>query len=66
MAPPKKFLLRINPDLWDELSRWAADDLRSINAQIEFLLRDAVKKRRGQVRPDAGEPGGMPDSPPKK
>jgi hypothetical protein len=42
----KRFLLRISPDLWDELSRWAADDLRSVNGQIEFLLREAVRKQR--------------------
>jgi hypothetical protein len=42
----KKFLLRISPELWDELERWARDDLRSINGQIEFLLREAVRQRR--------------------
>ena len=45
-AMQKRFLLRISPDLWDELSRWAADDLRSVNGQIEFLLREAVRKQR--------------------
>ena len=43
----KAFLLRVPPDLWKELEKWAADDLRSINAQIEFLLRQAIAKRRG-------------------
>ena len=43
----KQFLLRIDPDLWRELERWAADDLRSVNAQVEWLLRDAVRLRRG-------------------
>ena len=38
----KAFLLRVPPDLWKELEKWAADDLRSVNAQIEFLLRQAV------------------------
>jgi hypothetical protein len=42
----KAFLLRVPPDLWKDLEKWAADDLRSINAQIEFLLRQAVMKRR--------------------
>ena len=42
----KKFLLRIGPELWDELERWAKDDLRSVNGQIEYILREAVKKRR--------------------
>lgn len=43
----KAFLLRLSPELWKELERWAADDLRSINAQIEFLLRQAVNRRKG-------------------
>jgi len=44
MAEKKKFLLRIDAGLYAALEKWAADDLRSINAQIEFLLSDAVKK----------------------
>ena len=43
----KQFLLRIDPELWNDLEKWAADDLRSVNAQIEWLLREAVRKRRG-------------------
>ena len=42
----KAFLLRLPPALLEELERWAADDLRSVNAQIEFLLREQVRKRR--------------------
>ena len=49
MADAKKgFLLRLPPRLFDELRRWAEQDMRSINGQIEFLLRDAVKKRLGR------------------
>ncbi len=48
MADKKALLLRIPQDLWDSLSRWARDDLRSLNAQIEFLLREAVRKRSGK------------------
>jgi hypothetical protein len=48
----KAFLLRVSPDLWKDLEKWAADDLRSINAQIEFLLRQAVAKRKGSPKPD--------------
>jgi hypothetical protein len=45
----KPFLLRMPPDLWNELEKWAADELRSVNGQIEYLLRQAVSKRkRGQ------------------
>jgi hypothetical protein len=42
----KTFLLRIPPDLWKELEKWAADELRSVNGQIEYLLRQAVEKRK--------------------
>ncbi len=41
----KSFLLRIDPRLWDELERLAAAELRSVNAQIEFLLREALERR---------------------
>jgi hypothetical protein len=47
MAERKAYVLRIPPELWDELQRLAAEDFRSVNAEIEFLLREAVKKRRG-------------------
>jgi hypothetical protein len=42
MADRKSFLLRIDPELHDALARWASDELRSINAQVEFLLRQAL------------------------
>jgi len=42
----KSFLLRIDPELWKELEAWAADELRSVNGQVEYLLRQAVQKRR--------------------
>jgi len=44
MSEKKKFLLRIDENLYAALEKWAADDLRSINAQIEFLLSGMVKK----------------------
>jgi hypothetical protein len=44
MSEKKKFLLRIDGNVYAALEKWAADDLRSINAQIEFLLTDAIKK----------------------
>jgi hypothetical protein len=46
VADRKPFLLRISPELWAELQRWAADELRSVNGQIEFVLRQAVVERR--------------------
>ena len=42
----KAFLLRIDPKLWNELEAWAADELRSLNGQVEFLLRDAVRRHK--------------------
>ena len=42
----KPFLLRLPPELMEELRAWAAQDLRSLNAHMEFLLREAVKRRR--------------------
>ena len=47
MAVRKQFLLRIDPEVWAEVEKWAADELRSVNAQIEYLLREAVRKRKG-------------------
>lgn len=44
MAARKPFLLRIDPAVLDALERWAGDDLRSVNAQIEFVLRDALAR----------------------
>jgi hypothetical protein len=50
MASPgkKAFLLRVDPDLWAEIERLAAAELRSANAQVEYLLREAVKARTGK------------------
>ena len=42
----KQLLLRLSPTLWEEISRWAEDDFRSVNGQIEYILTEAVKKRR--------------------
>jgi len=43
----KSFLLRINADLWAELEAWSEAELRSVNGQIEYVLRQAVLKRKG-------------------
>lgn len=42
----KQILLRLSPSLWNELAKWADEDFRSINGQIEYLLSEAVRKRR--------------------
>ena len=44
MPERKPFLLRVDPAVLEALQRWAADDLRSLNAQIEFVLRDALTR----------------------
>lgn len=48
MGERKAFLLRIDADLWAGIEAWAQDDLRSVNGQIEYLLRQAVEKRKGR------------------
>jgi hypothetical protein len=48
MAARKPFLLRIDPELWADLEAWAQDELRSVNGQIEYLLKQAMMKRKGQ------------------
>ena len=54
MAERKPFLLRIDAGVLDSLQRWAADDLRSLNAQIEFVLREALS-RAGRAPPKKKE-----------
>lgn len=59
MAKRKAFLLRIDADVLEAVQRWANDDLRSLNAQIEFLLRRALKEAgRAEPRATSG-PGRM-------
>lgn len=48
MAQKKAVILRIDPKLWNDLNIWAKDEIRSLNAQIEYVLREAVKKRKGE------------------
>lgn len=52
MSERKPFLLRLEPALHAALARWADDELRSLNAQIEFLLRKAVKKAGRLKQPE--------------
>ncbi|MGB7904258.1 MAG: hypothetical protein WCF43_06170 [Steroidobacteraceae bacterium] len=47
----KTFLLRIDPDLWADMERLAAVELRSVNAQVEFLLREALASRGVRSKP---------------
>lgn len=55
MSGRKSYLVRLPEELLDELNRWARDDLRSLNAQIEYLLREALRKRRGITPPPDSE-----------
>ena len=54
MAERKSFLLRIDPDVLEKVQRWANDDLRSLNGQIEFLLRRALRDTGREVVRDRG------------
>jgi len=61
MAEKKKFLLRLDPVIYEALERWAADEYRSVNSHIEFLLRETLKKagrlpRQGHTGDDSGPP----------
>jgi hypothetical protein len=55
MSERKRLLLRLDPDVYERIARWAADDLRSVNAQIEYALRRALRA--------AGRAGNAPDEP---
>lgn len=59
MAERKPFLLRLDPALHESLQRWADADLRSLNAQIEFLLRRALREA-GRLPASPDEPGTVP------
>jgi hypothetical protein len=57
MAERKPFLLRIDSALWAEVESWAQEELRSVNGQIEYLLKQAVAKRKNSsAAPKANEP----------
>jgi hypothetical protein len=60
MAERKPFLLRLPPEVFDALQRWAADDLRSLNGQIEFLLRRDLGAAGRAPR------AGRPEPPPRR
>jgi hypothetical protein len=54
VADRKSFLLRISPDVYAALEKWAADELRSVNAQIEYLLAEALKRSGRERRRSSG------------
>lgn len=57
MAKRKQYPLRVDPEIWEAVEKWAADDLRSVNAQVEFILRRALKDagRLKEPKPGGGE-----------
>ena len=54
MAAKKAFPLRISEDVWQAVRRWSDDELRSVNGQIEYVLRDALRKA-GRLSKDPGQ-----------
>lgn len=62
MAERKKLLLRLDPQVYDAVARWAADDLRSVNAQIEFALRLALRNAGRPPRSSDPTSSDNPDS----
>jgi len=64
VAERKSFLLRLDRELFDAVQRWADDDLRSVNGQVEFLLRRALRDagRHPSVRPAPPRPDASPDA----
>ena len=64
MAEKKKFLLRIDEKIYSALEKWAADDLRSINAQIEYLLAQALKNAGRLKNTESNQPENPPQNEP--
>ena len=62
MAERKSFLLRLDPAVHDALAKWAADELRSVNAQIEFLLRRSLSQAGRLKKPGPAAAAGPPES----
>jgi hypothetical protein len=56
MAERKAYLLRIDPDLWEQIERLAQSELRSANGQVEYLLREALVRHGIQAHPAAKKP----------
>ena len=46
MAPRKQYPLRVSPEVWEAVERWAQDDMRSTNAQVEWILRDTLRRAK--------------------
>ncbi len=57
MAEKKTLLLRLNPKMWEEINRWAEDEFRSVNGQIEYILQEAISKRRKSTKSGSSKAG---------
>jgi hypothetical protein len=62
MRTRKPFLLRIEPGLYDELEAWAQQEMRSVNGQIEYLLKEAVDRRKKIQKKEDGKRAGGPNA----
>lgn len=63
MAKRREFLVRLDPRVHDALRRWADQELRSLNAQVEFLLREALRRAQRLPPAEPGDGAGPPDPP---
>ena len=59
MAERKAYLLRVDPELWDDIERLAQAELRSVNGQVEYLLREALAQRGIGRQPGSSSSGGF-------
>lgn len=57
MAEKKSILLRLSPKMWEDINKWAEDEFRSVNGQIEYLLQEALNKRKKTQRLGNGKAG---------
>lgn len=55
MAEKKSILLRLSPRMWEEINRWAEEEFRSVNGQIEYLLQEAINKRNRGKKAEGGK-----------
>lgn len=55
MAEKKTILLRLNPKMWEEINKWAEDEFRSVNGQIEYLLQEAINRRNKSSKNTSSE-----------
>jgi hypothetical protein len=65
MAEKKSILLRLSPKMWEEISKWADDEFRSVNGQIEYLISEALRKRNKKLpgeETDESSPDGNTNS----